>query len=349
MTLQKKKEHLIAREWELFQKVNNEGGRAACQDDHTTFVIMRSSQFALWPEELINSYSEDLDEAGAQGRNLLAEKYAWMMEKTHPEQFVLLREQLPRLSPEMLADIRAIVDKQLAWMRVYQQKYPLLARGNRALTSEEDTALHYRKFTVCGIGYSPCYIAFERGSTTLGNGSVSGFAYLLPEAFHSEVYHTAYLRVKGAEEEVAYTDAYDAKIEEVQERVEAIQDVRCELRYAEVKGEAQQKIDDAEKEVEDGKQEVADAEQELADGKAEAESELAEAESELTNGESELADGRQKLADSRRELTDGEQEIADGEQQITENEAKLADARSQIAAAVAKLKRNRNSQRQSPS
>ena len=41
----------------------------------------------------------------------------------------------------MLADIRAIVDKQLAWMRVYQQKYPLLARGNRALTSEEDTAL----------------------------------------------------------------------------------------------------------------------------------------------------------------------------------------------------------------
>ena len=92
----------------------------------------------------------------------------------------------------------------------------------------------------------------------------------LPEAFHSEVYHTAYLRVKGAEEEVAYTDAYDAKIEEVQERVEAIQDVRCELRYAEVEGEAQQKIDDAEKEVEDGKQEVADAEQELADGRAEA-------------------------------------------------------------------------------
>ena len=50
------------------------------------------------------------------------------------------------------------------------------------VSSEEDTALHYRKFTVCGIGYSPCYIAFERGSTTLGNGSVSGFAYLLPEA-----------------------------------------------------------------------------------------------------------------------------------------------------------------------
>lgn len=139
MTLQKKKEHLIAREWELFQKVNNEGGRAACQDDHTTFVIMRSSQFALWSEELIDSYSEDLDEAGAQGRNLLAEKYAWMMEKTHPEQFALLREQLPRLSQEMLADIRAIVDKQLAWMRAYQQKYPLLAAGNRALMSEEDT------------------------------------------------------------------------------------------------------------------------------------------------------------------------------------------------------------------
>lgn len=206
------------------------------------------------------------------------------------------------------------------------------------VSSEDDTAMCYRQFTVCGIGYSPCYIAFERGSTTLGNGSVSGFAYLLPEAFDSDIYHTAYLRVEGAAEEVAYTDAYDAKVEEVMERVEAIQDVRCEARYAEVKDEAQQKIDDAKKEVEDGKKEVADAEQELADGKAEAESELSEAESELTRGESELADGRQKLEDSKQELTDGEEEITDGEQQVKDNETKLDDARSQIAAAISQLK-----------
>lgn len=205
------------------------------------------------------------------------------------------------------------------------------------VSSEDDTSLRGRTFTVCGIGYSPCYIAFERGSTTLGNGSVSGFAYLLPEAFDSEIYHTAYLLVEGAAEETAYTDAYDAKISEVQERVEAIENVRCEARYTEVKDEAQQKIDDARQEVADGKQEVADAEQKLADGKAEAESELTEAESELTRGESELADGKQKLEDSRAELTDGEREVADGEQQIADNTSKLQDARDQITAAVSQL------------
>lgn len=141
MTLQEKKDWLVEREWALFQVVHNEGGRASCQNDRATFVIMRSSQFAPWNEALVDSYSADLDEAAAQGRNLLAEKYAWMMEKTHPAQFAALREQLPQLPQEMIEDIRAIVGQQLAWMRVYWQKYPHLAAGNRALTSEEDTAL----------------------------------------------------------------------------------------------------------------------------------------------------------------------------------------------------------------
>lgn len=140
MTLQEKKDRLVEREWALFQAVHNEGGRASCQNDRATFVVMRSSQFAPWNEALVDSYSADLDEASAQGRNLLAEKYAWMMEKTHPAQFAVLREQLPQLPQEMLEDIRAIVGQQLAWMRVYRQKYPHLAAGNRALTSEEDTA-----------------------------------------------------------------------------------------------------------------------------------------------------------------------------------------------------------------
>lgn len=140
MTLQEKKDRLVEREWALFQAVHNEDGRASCQNDRATFVIMRSSQFAPWNEALVDSYSADLDEAAAQGRNLLAEKYAWMMEKTHPAQFLALKDRLPVLSEEMCEDICVIVEKQLMWMKVYRRQYPLLAAGNRALTSEEDTA-----------------------------------------------------------------------------------------------------------------------------------------------------------------------------------------------------------------
>lgn len=38
MTKQEKIEKLIQMEWEDFQKVNNEGGRASCQDDPETFL-----------------------------------------------------------------------------------------------------------------------------------------------------------------------------------------------------------------------------------------------------------------------------------------------------------------------
>lgn len=41
-------QRLIEREWTLFDKVRNIGGRASCQDDRKTFFIMRGSQFLSW-------------------------------------------------------------------------------------------------------------------------------------------------------------------------------------------------------------------------------------------------------------------------------------------------------------
>ena len=139
MTLEEKRERLVRMEWDFFQKVHNEGGRAACQDDPETFFIMRRSQFSPWPEELLDSYRKDLERARAQGRNPLAEKYAWMMERTSPRQFAALRSRLPELADGALEEIRQIVPIQLAWMAEYRQKYPVLASGNRALSSAQDT------------------------------------------------------------------------------------------------------------------------------------------------------------------------------------------------------------------
>ena len=67
-------------EWVMFDKVNNIGGRASCQDEKQTFYIMRSSQLGAWNEALLGSYLEDLQQAKAEGRNPLSEKYGYMME-----------------------------------------------------------------------------------------------------------------------------------------------------------------------------------------------------------------------------------------------------------------------------
>ena len=54
---------VVEKEWEMFQQVKGIGGRASCQDDQETFVIMRLSQFESWPEEAVESYLQDLEEA----------------------------------------------------------------------------------------------------------------------------------------------------------------------------------------------------------------------------------------------------------------------------------------------
>ncbi len=57
------KEDLVKRvvrdEWEAFDKVINEGGRADCQDNWNTFNIMRSSQYLTWNEDMLIRDAED--------------------------------------------------------------------------------------------------------------------------------------------------------------------------------------------------------------------------------------------------------------------------------------------------
>ena len=56
-------ENIIALEWEAFDKVDNEGGRADCQDDYETFYIMRKSQYLTWNIPLLQSFLKDLKPA----------------------------------------------------------------------------------------------------------------------------------------------------------------------------------------------------------------------------------------------------------------------------------------------
>lgn len=71
---------IVEKEWLMFQQVQGVNGRAACQDDWTTFLIMRLSQFEGWDTDVLESYFEDIVQAEAQERNLIMEKYAYMME-----------------------------------------------------------------------------------------------------------------------------------------------------------------------------------------------------------------------------------------------------------------------------
>lgn len=139
MSLNEKKERLIKEEWANFTAVHNQGGRADCQDDPETFFIMRRSQFTCWDEELVTSWYNDLTDARMQGRNLLSEKYAWMMKQTAPHEFEKIKKFLPVLSAEDEQLIEDIVKIEIKWMEQYAKNYPYMADGNRRIHSFEDS------------------------------------------------------------------------------------------------------------------------------------------------------------------------------------------------------------------
>ena len=131
-------DRIVHKEWDLFQEVNNMGGRADCQNSPKTFAIMRQSQFANWPTDALTSYEGDLARAEAEGRNPLAEKYGYMMRRTHPTEFAGLRDQIPPIPPERESLVRAIVDIHVAWEAECDRLYPHVRATGRPLRSSED-------------------------------------------------------------------------------------------------------------------------------------------------------------------------------------------------------------------
>ena len=188
---------------------------------------------------------------------------------------------------------------------------------------ERDSVLKRKTFTVAGIGGSPAYIAFSRGNTMLGSGEVLGFCYILPENFDMDVYTQVFLSVEGAEEEIAFTDAYDSLVATAKEKVEELSEKRCQVRYDEVTGEAQEKIDDAK--------------QELADGRKESDEKLAAAEKTLTDGEEELEQGKKDLEDGKKQLSEARTQLDEQKTALDEQEEQLKTAEAQFGGSTPEI------------
>ena len=131
-------EKIVELEWQQFDKVENEGGRANCQNNFGTFSIMRKSQYLTWTEELLRSYYHDLLSAQQSGWNLITEKYARMMKSTAPEKYEQLRANLPVRSEERERITEEIVKIQVAWMEEFAEKFPKMAGNARSIHTYED-------------------------------------------------------------------------------------------------------------------------------------------------------------------------------------------------------------------
>ncbi|MBE5882175.1 MAG: DUF4125 family protein [Lachnospiraceae bacterium] len=192
-------DEIVKMEWEAFDQVKNEGGRAGCQDDWTTFEIMRKSQYLTWNAEMLLQYREDFGAAVAKGWNPITEKYARMMESTAPEKFGELCASLPVISEEKKEIMEGIIAIQVTWMEAFAQKYPKVAGNARSIHTSEDTA------------YNTSYETYLRGEM----GTYSDKMLLLYGAFIAglakEDKNLAYLTMENTVHMYGYADIETAE------------------------------------------------------------------------------------------------------------------------------------------
>ncbi|MFI3201863.1 MAG: DUF4125 family protein [Eubacteriales bacterium] len=130
---------IVLLEWEAFDKVENIGNRAECQDNWGTFSIMRKSQFMAWNEEVLTSYIEDFKAANQVGWNLITEKYAHMMRSTDPNAYEEIVQRLPKKTERQVLIIEEIVGIQVNWMEEFSKIYSNSANNARSIYTREDS------------------------------------------------------------------------------------------------------------------------------------------------------------------------------------------------------------------
>ncbi|MCM1056937.1 MAG: DUF4125 family protein [Firmicutes bacterium] len=135
-------EEIARLEFEAFDKVQNEGGRAGCQNDWFTFSIMRKSQYLTWDRTMLLQYLYDFRREYERGHNLITEKYGRMMESTAPEKYEEIKKHFPALSEDKQNIIRQICSMQVQWMEEFAAEYPQLGENARSIHAAEDNAFN---------------------------------------------------------------------------------------------------------------------------------------------------------------------------------------------------------------
>lgn len=192
----------------------------------------------------------------------------------------------------------------------------------------------YDEYTIVGLAYSVLYINMERGSSTLGNGSVKGYIYIPMDGFSTDYYTDIYVCVDS--EGYVYSDEYEQSTKKYVDGLEKFMSERAVIRRDAIIDDAMSQLDDAKKQYEDGKAQYDAAKADYDAGyaeytkkKSDTEAQLEKARKEIENAESMMGDTSvidQKQAEldaAKAELDKGQAEYERGLQQFNAK-AKLA-------------------------
>lgn len=174
-------------------------------------------------------------------------------------------------------------------------------------------------YTIVGIGKSPYYLNYERGTSTIGAGDIAGFVYIPESGFAFDAYYELFLTLDGQRD--AYSPEYDTQIERVKPALEDMLSTRAQIRYDTIYQDASTEIADAEKELNEGwgryYREKGDAEQQLSD----AYDELTIAQDKLNQGQIDYEKGKVEYEKNLKTYEDALAQLKIGEASVAEQRA----------------------------
>ena len=223
---------------------------------------------------------------------------------------VLFSGRWPKKSDECVLGVQKVVPQKA------------LQIGGTVTVEEQTgrTGLAVKQFRIVGLVQSPMYLSYTLGSTDIGNGQLSHYLYVLPEAFHQSPYSCVFVRVKGAQKMNAFSQAYKDQVSPVQTALEKVGKRRAPARRAEVLAAPQSELDRARSNYESQKQS--------------AQAQLSAAEKRLEDAAAQISASQKKLADSGQQIAVEEKALSAAEQQGAQEQRTAAGA---FAAAEEKL------------
>ncbi len=213
-------------------------------------------------------------------------------------------------------------------------------------TGDYADALTRTTFTVVGTCNSPLYISTQRGTTSLGTGSISAIVYLPESAYALDYYTDIYLTLEGALALNSYSNAYSSLVEAFTDSIADFALERAALRTEEIRSQAQDTLDEAQEEYDRAKAEaeeqlndaagqLTDARSELDDGWTAYYEGLDTLEAQADEGQTQLNEAAEQLAEAYTTLTDGEDSYKNGLTQLETGQAEYASGLADYQTALA--------------
>lgn len=180
------------------------------------------------------------------------------------------------------------------------------------LSEDEESFFKSKTLKIVGVVQSPLYISRERGTSSLGSGTVDYYIYINRDNIVSDIYTEMYAKIDNSNLETG-SEKYNSYISTIKDNIENIKTEREEARYNELVSEAQEKVNDAESELKEKQQEVneefAKADKEIMD----AENTISNSETTIANNEkkanTEFKNAENKISNAKKELENSKKEF----------------------------------------